>query len=71
MASRRRAGVGPLRLWSTAVRKSVHGLKVAAMAIPPFSLSAQLEQLGPGLEQAVLEVLRSGQYIGGLSLIHI
>jgi len=35
------------------------------MAIPPFSLSAQLEQLGPGLEQAVLEVLRSGQYIGG------
>jgi dTDP-4-amino-4,6-dideoxygalactose transaminase len=35
------------------------------MPIPPFSLSAQLEQLGPGLEQAVLEVLRSGQYIGG------
>jgi len=38
------------------------------MAIPPFSLSAQLEQLGPGLEQAVLEVLRSGQYIGGSTI---
>ena len=35
------------------------------MSIPPFSLSAQLEQLGPGLEEAVLAVLRSGQYIGG------
>jgi len=35
------------------------------MSIPPFSLSEQLQQLGTGLEQAVLEVLRSGQYIGG------
>jgi dTDP-4-amino-4,6-dideoxygalactose transaminase len=35
------------------------------MPIPPFSLSAQLEQLGNGLEEAVLAVLRSGQYIGG------
>jgi dTDP-4-amino-4,6-dideoxygalactose transaminase len=35
------------------------------MPIPPFSLSAQLEQLGSGLEEAVLGALRSGQYIGG------
>jgi dTDP-4-amino-4,6-dideoxygalactose transaminase len=39
--------------------------KVAPMQIPPFSLSEQLEQLGEELDQAVLSVLRSGQYIGG------
>ena len=38
------------------------------MPIPPFSLSEQLQQLGTGLEQAVLEVLRSGQYIGGATV---
>ena len=38
------------------------------MSIPPFSLSAQLEQLGSGLEEAVLAVLRSGQYIGGATI---
>jgi dTDP-4-amino-4,6-dideoxygalactose transaminase len=38
------------------------------MPIPPFSLSEQLQQLGSGLEQAVLEVLRSGQYIGGATV---
>ena len=38
------------------------------MAIPPFSLSAQLEQLGSGLDEAVLAVLRSGQYIGGATI---
>ena len=38
------------------------------MPIPPFSLSEQLEQLGPGLEEAVLAVLRSGQYIGGSTI---
>jgi len=38
------------------------------MPIPPFSLSEQLEHLGPGLEEAVLAVLRSGQYIGGSTI---
>lgn len=38
------------------------------MPIPPFSLTAQLEQLGSGLEEAVLAVLRSGQYIGGATI---
>jgi len=57
--------MGPLRLWSAHAAHSVGGIKVAAMPIPPFSLSEQLEHLGPGLEEAVLAVLRSGQYIGG------
>ncbi|MEB3270874.1 MAG: DegT/DnrJ/EryC1/StrS family aminotransferase [Synechococcus sp.] len=35
------------------------------MQVPPFSLSEQLTQLGAALDDAVLEVLRSGQYIGG------
>ncbi|MEB3172733.1 MAG: DegT/DnrJ/EryC1/StrS family aminotransferase [Cyanobacteriota bacterium] len=35
------------------------------MQVPPFSLSEQLKQLGDTLDQAVLEVLRGGQYIGG------
>jgi dTDP-4-amino-4,6-dideoxygalactose transaminase len=43
-------------------------LKVAAMQIPPFSLSEQLEQLGEDLDQAVNGVLRSGQYIGGATI---
>ncbi|MFN7898614.1 MAG: DegT/DnrJ/EryC1/StrS family aminotransferase [Synechococcaceae cyanobacterium] len=38
------------------------------MQIPPFSLSEQLEQLGEDLDQAVLSVLRSGQYIGGATI---
>ena len=38
------------------------------MHVPPFSLSEQLLQLGPDLEAAVLEVLRSGQYIGGSTI---
>ena len=35
------------------------------MHVPPFSLSQQITDLCPNLEQAVLNVLRSGQYIGG------
>ena len=35
------------------------------MAVPPFDLRRQLETMGPDLDQAVLEVLHSGQYIGG------
>ena len=35
------------------------------MQVPPFSLSEQLKQLGSALDQAVLEALQSGQYIGG------
>ena len=35
------------------------------MQVPPFSLSQQLAELGPELDAAVLQVLRSGQYIGG------
>ena len=35
------------------------------MQVPPFSLGEQIEALGPELDQAVLQVLRSGQYIGG------
>ena len=35
------------------------------MQVPPFSLSQQISDLGADLEEAVLQVLRSGQYIGG------
>ena len=35
------------------------------MQVPPFSLSQQINDLGADLEEAVLGVLRSGQYIGG------
>ena len=35
------------------------------MQVPPFSLREQLDQLGEELDTAVLQVLRSGQYIGG------
>ena len=35
------------------------------MQVPPFSLGEQLRQLGDALDTAVLDVLRSGQYIGG------
>jgi len=41
---------------------------VAAMQVPPFSLSEQLRDLGDALDAAVLEVLRSGQYIGGATI---
>ena len=40
-------------------------LNVAAMQVPPFSLGEQLRSLGEELDQAVLQVLHSGQYIGG------
>ena len=35
------------------------------MQVPPFSLREQLDHLGEELDAAVLQVLRSGQYIGG------
>jgi len=35
------------------------------MQVPPFSLSEQIRELGDALDQAVLAVVRSGQYIGG------
>ncbi|MEY2644207.1 MAG: hypothetical protein RLZZ611_856 [Cyanobacteriota bacterium] len=35
------------------------------MQVPPFSLRDQLDHLGEQLDAAVLQVLRSGQYIGG------
>ena len=38
---------------------------VAGMNVPPFSLGQQIADLGSDLEEAVLDVLRSGQYIGG------
>ena len=41
---------------------------VAAMQVPPFSLNEQLRDLGDALDAAVLEVLRSGQYIGGATI---
>ena len=38
------------------------------MQVPPFSLSEQIQELGAELDRAVLEVLRSGQYIGGATI---
>ena len=38
------------------------------MQVPPFSLSEQIHELGEALDQAVLQVLRSGQYIGGATI---
>ncbi len=38
------------------------------MQVPPFSLSEQIHELGQALDQAVLQVLRSGQYIGGATI---
>ena len=35
------------------------------MQVPPFSLNQQITDLGTDLDAAVLDVLRSGQYIGG------
>ena len=40
------------------------------MQVPPFSLSQQIDDLGIDLEEAVLEVLRNGQYIGGPQIKH-
>ena len=38
------------------------------MQVPPFSLTDQLADLGSELDDAVLRVLRSGQYIGGAEI---
>ena len=44
------------------------GFMVPPMQVPPFDLTEQLHQLGDELEDAVLQVLRSGQYIGGATI---
>ncbi len=38
------------------------------MQVPPFSLSQQIAELGSDLDSAVLNVLHSGQYIGGIEI---
>ncbi len=38
------------------------------MQVPPFSLSRQLSDLGQELDAAVLKVLHSGQFVGGLEV---
>tara|TARA_Y100001968_G_scaffold331974_1_gene388520 strand:- start:2420 stop:3670 length:1251 start_codon:yes stop_codon:yes gene_type:complete len=38
------------------------------MEVPPFSLDKQLSDIGTELQDAVLRVLHSGQYIGGLEI---
>jgi len=71
MASRQGAhlGLGPTSEGATATLvQSFAGLKVASMQVPPFSLAEQLRQLGDRLDEAVLQVLRSGQYIGGSTI---
>ena len=35
------------------------------MQIPPFSLDAQISELGEEIEEALIKVFRSGKYIGG------
>tara|TARA_Y100001968_G_scaffold272812_1_gene265226 strand:- start:10073 stop:11323 length:1251 start_codon:yes stop_codon:yes gene_type:complete len=38
------------------------------MHVPPFSLEKQLSEIGADIQDAVLRVLKSGQYIGGLEI---
>ena len=35
------------------------------MQIPPFSLDAQIADIGEEIEEALIRVFRSGKYIGG------
>ena len=35
------------------------------MQIPPFSLDAQISDIGEEVEEALIRVFRSGKYIGG------
>ena len=35
------------------------------MQIPPFSLDAQISDIGEEIEEALIRVFRSGKYIGG------
>ena len=41
---------------------------VPLMQVPPFSLQKQLSEIGSELDHAVLRILHSGQYIGGLEI---
>ena len=58
-------GSGTSLVWMMAGNGSAYG---ARMNVPPFSLSQQIDDLGSDLEDAVLDVLRSGQYIGGAQI---
>ena len=40
-------------------------VKINLMKIPPFTLERQYAEIGPEIENAVLDVLQKGQYIGG------
>ena len=35
------------------------------MQIPPFTLERQFQEIGSDIEEAVMKVLKGGQYIGG------
>ena len=35
------------------------------MLIPPFTLERQFQEIGSDIEEAVIKVLKGGQYIGG------
>ncbi len=39
------------------------------MQIPPFSLEAQISEIGEEIEEALIKVFRSGKYIGGEEVI--
>ena len=60
-----RTGPGPILPEPARCASPTEGFMVPPMQVPPFDLTEQLHQHGEALEDAVLQVLRSGQYIGG------
>jgi dTDP-4-amino-4,6-dideoxygalactose transaminase len=50
-------------IWSQTV-----GAIMTVTPIPPFDLSVQFQQIGAAMNQAALEVLASGRYIGGTTV---